>query len=85
MINSVLYSYALSFLFLLVAMILPLLSGIADYTGEKKFLMKIFVYPGAFSCIGLFFFTGENIEWGIICCILASVGYSGSLRLGLGG
>ena len=81
-----LYSYALSFLFLLVAMILPLLSGMADYTGEKKFLMKIFVYPGAFSCIGLFFFTGENIEWGIICCILASasVGCSGSLGLGLG-
>ena len=65
-----LYSYALLFSFLLVAMILPLLSGMADYAGKKK----IFVYPGAFSCIGLFFFTGENIEWEIICCILTSVG-----------
>ena len=78
-VNSVLYSYALSFSFLLVAVILPLLSGMADYAGKKKFFMKIFVYLGAFSCIGLFFFTGKNIEWGIICCILASVGYSGSL------
>lgn len=78
-VNSVLYSYALSFSFLLVAAILPLLSGMADYAGKKKFFMKIFVYLGAFSCIGLFFFTGKNIEWGIICCILASVGYSGSL------
>ena len=54
-INSVLYSYALSFSFLLVAVILPLLSGMADYAGKKKFFMKIFVYLGAFSCIGLFF------------------------------
>lgn len=78
-INSVLYSYALSFSFLMVAVMLPLLSGMADYAGKKKFFMKVFVYLGAFSCIGLFFFTGDNIEWGIICCILASVGYSGSL------
>src|SRR6188474_1457658 len=41
--NSVLYSYALSFSFLLVAVMLPLLSGIADYTGRKKDFMKFFV------------------------------------------
>lgn len=77
--NSVLYSYALSFSFLLVAIILPILSGIADYSGKKKFFLKIFMYIGAISCMGLYFFDGPNVEWGIICCILASVGYSGSL------
>jgi len=41
--------------------------------------MKFFTYLGAFSCIGLFFFTGENVEWAIICSILASIGYTGSL------
>lgn len=78
-VNTVLYSYALSFSFLFVAAILPLLSGIADYAGNKKFFLKIFMYLGSFGCIGLYFFTGENIEWAIICSVLASIGYSGGL------
>ncbi len=78
--NSVLYSYALSFSFLLVAAILPLASGVADYTGKKKLFMKIFVLLGGSGCIGLYFFQGLNtLEWGIFCSILASIGYSGSL------
>lgn len=78
-VNSVLYSYALSFSFLIVSLILPLLSGIADYAGKKKFFMKLFVYIGSLSCIGLYYFTGDNIEWGIILCVMASIGFSGSL------
>ncbi len=78
-VNSVLYSYSLSFSFLFVAAILPLLSGIADYSGKKKFFMKLFMYLGSFSCLGLYFFDGNSIEWGIICSVLASIGYSGSL------
>ncbi|TRX58851.1 MFS transporter [Fulvivirga sp. M361] len=78
-VNSVLYSYALSVSFLLVAIMLPILSGIADYAGKKKFFLKVFMFLGSFSCIGLFFFTGKNIEWGILCSVLASIGYSGSL------
>lgn len=78
-INSVLYSYALSFSFLIVALILPLLSGIADVINNKKLFLKAFMYLGSCSCIGLFFFSGSNIEWGILCSILASIGYSGSL------
>lgn len=78
--NSVLYSYALSFSFLLVAAVLPFLSGVADYTGRKKAFMKFFVWMGALSCAGLYFFDGVSmLWWGILCSILASVGYSGSL------
>jgi UMF1 family MFS transporter len=78
--NSTLYSYALSFSFLIVAAILPLLSGIADYTGSKKMFMKIFVWLGSLSCMGLYFFDSvDTLEWGILCSILASIGYSGSL------
>ncbi|SMG12393.1 MFS transporter, UMF1 family [Marivirga sericea] len=79
LVNTALYSFAISFSFLVVALVSPLLSGIADYSSSKKTFMKIFTYLGAFSCIGLFFFTGENVEWAIICSILASIGYSGSL------
>jgi UMF1 family MFS transporter len=78
--NSVLYSYALSFSFLIVAAILPLLSGAADYTGNKKAFMKFFVWLGSLSCMGLYFFEDiHTLEWGIACSILASIGYSGSL------
>lgn len=78
--NTVLYSYALSFSFLLVAAMLPLLSGVADYTGDKKFFMKVFVLVGSISCMFLFFFDSFEMLWlGILCSILASIGYSGSL------
>ncbi len=78
--NSVLYSYSLSFSFLIVAAILPFLSGIADYTGRKKSFMKFFVWMGGLSCMGLYFFDDVSmLWWGILCSILASIGYSGSL------
>ncbi len=78
--NSVLYSYALSLSFLVVAAMLPLLSGMADYTGRKKLFMKFFVWLGSLSCIGLFFFSDISLLWwGILCSMLASIGYSGSL------
>ncbi len=78
-VNSVLYSYALSFSFLLIAPLLPLLSGMADYSGNKKFYMRLFVMIGSFGCMGLLLFEGPNIEWGILCSMLASVGYAGSV------
>lgn len=78
--NSVLYSYALSFSFLMVAAILPFLSGIADYTGRKKAFMKFFVWMGGLSCMALYFFDHVSmLWWGILCSILGSIGYSGSL------
>lgn len=78
--NSNLYSYALSFSFLIVAAILPLLSGVADYSGNKKSFMKFFVWMGALSCMGLFFFTDVSTLWvAILFSVTASIGYSGSL------
>lgn len=78
-VNSVLYSYAISFSFLVSALMLPILSGMADYTGEKKKYLKIFTTLGSFACMGMFFFTSNSLEWGILCVILASIGYSSGL------
>ncbi|MBS1681731.1 MAG: MFS transporter [Bacteroidetes bacterium] len=78
-VNSVLYSYALSFSFLIIAPLLPLLSGMADYTGNKKLFMKIFCYTGSLACMGFYFFSSATLHWGILCVVLASIGYSGSL------
>lgn len=78
-VNSVLYSYAISFSFLVIVFLAPVLSGIADFSGRKKRFMQFFTYLGSLSCIGLYFFTGENVEFGIMCTVLASVGFAGSL------
>lgn len=77
--SAVLFTYAISLSFLVIVISSPILSGIADYTGSKKRFMQFFTYLGAFSCMGLYFFEGPNIEYGILCSILASVGYAGSL------
>lgn len=78
-VNTVLYSYSISFSFLVIALLAPLLSGIADASGNKLNFMKFFVYLGSLSCAALFFFTGENLEFGILCSVLASIGFSGSI------
>lgn len=77
--NTVLYSYALSISFLLIAVLSPMLSGVADYGGRKKIFMRFFTMLGAFACITLFFFTGANLELGIIAAVTASIGFSGGL------
>ena len=75
-----LYSYALSFSFLVVAFISPILSGIADYTGSKKKFMKFFCWLGALSVMSLYFFDGVDTVWiGILFTILASIGFWASL------
>jgi len=77
--NTALYDFALAFSFLLVAAIIPLLSGIADYSGNKKSFMKFFCYMGASACAALYFFDKTNIGFGILMAIFACIGFSGSL------
>lgn len=77
--SASLYSYALSAGFLLVALIVPLLSGIADHRGSKLNYLKLFCYLGAASCAGLFWFNVEQVWWGMACIVLACAGFSGSL------
>ncbi len=74
-----LYTYALSFAFLVIAAISPLLSGIADYSGNKKIFMKFFCYMGALACSFLYFFTANTLWLGILMVIFACIGYAGSI------
>jgi len=77
--NTSLYDYAIAFAYMLIASIIPLLSGIADYGGSKKKFMQFFCYLGSISCLLMFFFTSENYLFGLLLAIIACVGYSGSL------
>ena len=76
---SVLYSLTLSFSFVLVTFLSPLLSGIADYTGSKKKFLRFFCYMGSMSAMSLYFFDANRIELGLISVLLASIGYWNSL------
>lgn len=77
--RAALASYAISFSFLLIAFLSPILSSIADYKGNKKSFMRFFCYLGSAACVSMVFFTKENIGFGIICSIIASIGYCGSI------
>lgn len=78
-VNSALYSYAISFGFLLVALINPFLSGIADAQQSKKKFMKFFCYIGSLSCMLMYFFTPDNLWFGLLCFIVGLFGFGGSI------
>ena len=77
--STALISFVTAAAFLLVALISPLLSGIADFVGNKKNFMKFFCYLGALSCIALYWFSLENIYWSLFAYFLGLVGFWGSL------
>lgn len=77
--NTALISFVTAMAFVVVAFNSPLLSGIADYIGNKKRFMKIFVYTGSISCMGLYFFELDNIYMGLMFYFLAMIGFWASL------
>lgn len=77
--NSALISFVTATAFLVVAFMSPLLSGIADYVGNKKAFMKFFCYVGAVSCMGLYWFDLANIYVGLAFYFCGLIGYWGSL------
>lgn len=77
--NSVLFNYSIAFAYLIIAIISPMLSSIADYKGNKKSFMRFFCYIGSLACCGLYFFKADTLLLGIICFVIAAIGYCGSL------
>lgn len=77
--NSVLFSYAISVAFLLIALLNPILTAVADYSGKKKAFMQFFVYLGSLSTALLFFFTDATITQSVILFSISLVGFSGSI------
>ena len=83
--NTVLYSYAVSFSFLIAAMLSPISTSIADVAGRKKMFMGLFAYMGSIACALLYFFKSPGMgidaaaDWAIPTFVLASIGYSGSI------
>jgi len=77
--STALITYVTAFTFLVVTFTSPILSGIADYVGNKKNFMKFFCYVGGFGCIGLYWFSLENIHLSLLFYFMGLIGYWGSL------
>lgn len=77
--NQNIYSFVYAFALSIVVLIAPILSGIADYLGNKKRFLQFFCYLGALSCMCLFFFTKDCLELSFIPFITATIGFWGSL------
>ncbi len=77
--NDSLISYVTALSFLVVSVISPILSGISDYVGNKENFMKFFCYMGSLACIGLYWFNLDYLWFGLLCYMLALIGFWGSL------
>ena len=77
--STALITYVTAFTFLVVAFISPVLSGIADYVGNKKNFLKFFCYVGSVGCVGLYWFSLEHIHLSLLFYFMGLIGYWGSL------
>jgi len=78
--NTAVYAYAVTFAYVLIALLSPILSGVADASGKKKFFLRLFTTIGSLSCISLFFFEGmQQFGLGIGGFVLATIGFAGAL------
>ena len=77
--QTVLISVVTAFTFLVVALSSPILSGIADYVGNKMNFMKFFCYIGGLGCIGLYWFNLDHIHLSLLFYFMGLIGYWGSL------
>lgn len=76
-VNTALSNYVLSAAYLVIVLLLPILTSIADYKGNKKSYMQAFTLLGSVSCCCLFFFKLSTLEFSMICFGLAAIGYCG--------
>ncbi|MBK9993194.1 MAG: MFS transporter [Saprospiraceae bacterium] len=78
--NSSIYAFSVSFAYILICLLSPVLSGIADYGGRRKFFMIIFTTIGSIACSSLYFFQGmSTLVLGLTAFIIASASHAGSL------
>ncbi|MFT3825662.1 MAG: MFS transporter [Chitinophagaceae bacterium] len=90
-VNTALYSYILGTAFIVVALISPVLTSIADYKGNKRNFMAFFCTLGSAACAGLYFFapqlqsdgstvlTQGALTIGVVCMLFACIGFWSSL------
>ncbi len=76
--NTALYNYSLAIAMLIVAIMSPLLSSIADYRGNKKKFLNFYLTLGSLACASMYFFERDTLSLGIISIIIACIGFWGA-------
>ncbi|MCP9237296.1 MFS transporter [Lewinella sp. JB7] len=78
--NSSWFAYLITFSYLVIALLSPLLSGIADAGGRRKWFLQFFTTMGGLGCLSLYFFDGMETMWiGSLGFIVGLVGFAGGL------
>lgn len=78
-VNTSLYNYALAVAFIIVALLSPILSSIADFKGNKKQFLFFFCTLGSIACSAMYFYDKTNLAFGLACLIIACIGFWSSL------
>lgn len=73
--DTAMISFVTAFALLVVFFLAPILSGIADFIGNKKIFMRFFCYLGGLSCIGLYWFSTDNLLLGYTLYFLGVLGF----------
>jgi MFS transporter, UMF1 family len=76
--NTALYNYAIALSLLIVAIMSPLLSSIADYRGNKKKFLQFFLTFGSLACASLYFFERDTLTMGLTAMVIAGIGFWGA-------
>ncbi len=77
-VNTALIGYAGAVGFVIVSLLMPMFSGVADYLGRKRFFLRLFSTIGALGCIGLYFFdasTTNGLQGTIVVYAIALIGF----------
>ena len=74
------FAYLISFSYGVIALLSPLLSGIADAGGQRKTFLRWFTTLGGLGCLSLFFFDGMDTMWlGSLGFVIGLIGFAGGL------
>jgi UMF1 family MFS transporter len=78
--NGSLYTFTVTISYLIIAVLSPLLSGIADSAGRRLFFLRLFTTIGSVSCMSMYFFVESDDVWiGLLSFGFATIGFAGSL------
>jgi UMF1 family MFS transporter len=77
--STAVFTAVISFSFIIISLLSPILSSIADVSGNKKSFMKFFCTLGALACMSMYFFDAEHQVQGLVSSVLASIGFWGSI------
>ncbi|MFC7773072.1 MFS transporter [Flavobacterium sp. GCM10027622] len=77
--DTAMITFVTALAFLIVAFMSPILSGIADYVGNKLVFLRFFCYMGGLSCIGLYWFDINSFFVSYTIYLFGLIGFWGSL------